>query len=32
MRRDAAVPQCVGHPTGTILIHARQITHFPERY
>jgi hypothetical protein len=32
VRRDAAVPQCVGHPTGTILIHARQITHFPGCY
>jgi hypothetical protein len=32
MRRDTAVPQCVGHPTGTILIHARQVTHFCGRY
>jgi hypothetical protein len=26
VRLDAAVPQRVGHPTGTVLIHARQAT------
>jgi len=29
VRRDSAVTQCVGHPTGTVFVHVGQVTGRP---